>query len=723
VELTKEVLEELYIAKKWSKEKIRKHFGISRQMITKCLDDFNIEQKPYKNLKITKEDLEELYIRQNMPHIQIAELYGVSRRTVGDACKKFGLEKEDKAIADNRAATHLRRYGITHLHKDKEFMKKITEKRIATVKGEDWGKDKINELLRIEGRQLEMIGEFTTVATKTLFCCLKDGCECKWMVYPSQILNGHNCPRCTNREKYTQERFDAFLAKYHPNTIRIGEFKDITTPTSFCCTICGYGKDGTWFKCPNNFTAKRKHRKNRHICPRCNGQEKYTHESFVAKLAETNPNLRVIGEYKGHDNPVELECLLCGHMWINNAPSSVIMSIKHRTSCPACRKYKNNINGKDIVYDSSWEVLFHIDNPHLERNTEYHLTYTYRDQKHQWTPDFYDPETGLLYEIKPNIDPYGTTPLNNGRTDAKKALGANVIWIGNAEIEEIRQRHSDFNPGDFRNDCSKKLMSIEDWKRDFLSLFPIKYEEPCVGRLYFPDYKLAIHFDVSYHLARRTRRNRYESCKKRGIRLIQIWEYEWLNEINKRRLIEYLKKIFYPGKNVVLMARKLKIRLLYQHEFMKFANAHHLLGSCHVKYCVGAFYDDELVAAHGYRQRGGVWELCRYVCGSYVIPGISNRLFKRFCLDCKPMQVKSYVDLDKFEGDADKAIGMIFDYDSCPTMLWVNTLTNERLDRFSARGRYMKNMIHADYVQWMLENHWIRIYDTGKRKMVWRRCD
>lgn len=61
-----------------------------------------------------------------------------------------------------------------------------------------------------------MIGEYINTHTKTLFKCELDGYE--WMAFPSDICNGHGCPRCkTNnaRKRYmwTNEIFLEKLSK------------------------------------------------------------------------------------------------------------------------------------------------------------------------------------------------------------------------------------------------------------------------------------------------------------------------------------------------------------------------------------------------------------------------------------------------------------------------------------------------------------------------------
>ena len=436
--ITKEALEKLYVTDRWTKQQVADHFGVSCSTISNYLRKFGIEKGCAVLATVfTKELLEDLYLGQNLTQDQIAERYDVTRRTIGNYLVKFGLLKEHAAVLESTRSTMKARYGVTHLMKDKAHNAAAGKKRVATMKGEGWGRERINEILR--DRQLKMVGEYTTLKTKTLFRCLKKGCGCEWSPTPFDILEGHGCPRCVQKERYTPESFEAFLNEHYPDVECTGQFKNVTTPVSFHCRICGYGEDETWIKKPCDFTCVRKQWQ--HICPRCNGQERYTREQFIAKLAEVNPNIRLVGEYNGQNHSIKLKCLLDGYQWEIKRPYEVIKKDSRRTGCPACQGFYMN----GIVYDSSWEVLFHFANPHLERNIHRSLPYDCNGTPRKWYPDFYDPATGQFYEIKPEVewvDKYG-------RTAAKLAAGLDVIWIRDEEIKALQDKYPHFDPQTF----------------------------------------------------------------------------------------------------------------------------------------------------------------------------------------------------------------------------------------------------------------------------------
>ena len=94
-----------------------------------------------------------------------------------------------------------------------------------------------------------MIGEYINTHTKTLFKCELDGYE--WMAFPSDIRNGHGCPRCkTNnaRKRYmwTNEIFLEKLSKVRDDVEVLEEYKGSQKNIKCKCKKCG--KD--WYVAP-----------------------------------------------------------------------------------------------------------------------------------------------------------------------------------------------------------------------------------------------------------------------------------------------------------------------------------------------------------------------------------------------------------------------------------------------------------------------------------------
>jgi len=56
-----------------------------------------------------------------------------------------------------------------------------------------------------------------------------------------------------------------------------------------------------------------------------------THDEFILKMAELNPNISILGEYKKAIIPVEVSCKICGYTW-NARPAN----LQGYTGCPVC---------------------------------------------------------------------------------------------------------------------------------------------------------------------------------------------------------------------------------------------------------------------------------------------------------------------------------------------------------------------------------------------------
>lgn len=57
------------------------------------------------------------------------------------------------------------------------------------------------------------------------------------------------------------------------------------------------------------------------------------HSIFVERMKNINPNIRIIGKYQKALEHIEVECLVCGHIW-NPTPNKLLIG----RSCPECAK-------------------------------------------------------------------------------------------------------------------------------------------------------------------------------------------------------------------------------------------------------------------------------------------------------------------------------------------------------------------------------------------------
>lgn len=67
-------------------------------------------------------------------------------------------------------------------------------------------------------------------------------------------------------------------------------------------------------------------------CPKCAlAKRRKSRKQFIREVMKINPNIKIIGPYKNTDTPIECECLICGYHW-RPRPSVLIRG----SGCPRC---------------------------------------------------------------------------------------------------------------------------------------------------------------------------------------------------------------------------------------------------------------------------------------------------------------------------------------------------------------------------------------------------
>lgn len=204
--------------------------------------------------------------------------------------------------------------------------------------------------------------------------------------------------------------------------------------------------------------------------------------------------------------------------------------------------------------------------------------------------------------------------------------------------------------------------------------------------IYIPDLKLAIEFNGNYWhssacLPKYSHFDKSIQCEQLGIRLVHIYEYEWMNIVSQNKIKLYLN-ILLKNSNAIskIYARDCEVRLISNKEAKLFNETTHLQGHRNAKVTYGLFYDGKLVQLMSFSntkynrnlKNDNEWEIIRGCPGSnnIVVGGVS-KLFKHFVYDYKPTKVFSYCDFNKFDGRSYEAIGMKFIGHTGPDKTWL----------------------------------------------------
>lgn len=249
---------------------------------------------------------------------------------------------------------------------------------------------------------------------------------------------------------------------------------------------------------------------------------------------------------------------------------------------------------------------------------------------------------------------------------------------------------------------------------------------------YIQEHNLAIEFDgiywhselsnteKDYHL------NKTILCGEKNIRLIHIFENEWLfkQEIVKSRISSLLNK------NERIFARKCHIENIASKEARSFVNNTHIQGNRSAPIKLGLIYNNELVALMTFGKsrynKKYEWEMIRYSTklNTNVIGGAS-KLLTHFKKVYSPKSIISYADRRWSNGSMYEKLGFTFNHNSDPNYYYFkNNDTKQLFSRIQFQKHKLPNklaMYDPNMSEWenMVNNCYNRIWDCGNAVYVW----
>lgn len=246
--------------------------------------------------------------------------------------------------------------------------------------------------------------------------------------------------------------------------------------------------------------------------------------------------------------------------------------------------------------------------------------------------------------------------------------------------------------------------------------------------IYLPAIKLGIEYHGMYwHTEEVVGEKRHfakaNMADKKGIKLIQIYENEWLNkqEIVKSRLKNMLRA------NESIYARKCKIEEIQSIEKNIFLNRTHLQGMCNSPICYGLKYDGKLVAVMTFSSSrfnsNYDYELVRYSSelGINVVGG-AGKLLSHFCKNYPGKSLISYADRRWSSGNLYKKLGFKLDVITDPGYIYYNTKNKNVHSRLKFQKHKLKNLASYsdDLSAWQIMHleGYRRIWDAGQLRFV-----
>ena len=263
---------------------------------------------------------------------------------------------------------------------------------------------------------------------------------------------------------------------------------------------------------------------------------------------------------------------------------------------------------------------------------------------------------------------------------------------------------------------------IKDWLLELdIEVVQHKRVDGFEADIFLPGYNLGIEFDglywhsevggkkdKNYHL------NKTRLFRKNGIRLIHVFEDEW---IEKQKIVKsIIRNIIGASKRIY--ARDCEVVKLNNVETDMFLIDNHIAGSALAKYRMGLVYNGELVAAlligkSRYNEKYD-FEIIRYATlkNTIVVGGFSKLLAHM------PIKgaIVTYADLRYFEGNSYIKTGFKYLHNSQPNYYYTDY--RHRYSRVNFQKHKLKEKL--DYfdpalTEWnnMRLNGWDRIWDCG----------
>lgn len=226
--------------------------------------------------------------------------------------------------------------------------------------------------------------------------------------------------------------------------------------------------------------------------------------------------------------------------------------------------------------------------------------------------------------------------------------------------------------------------------------------------------------------------DKFLASLSKDIKLVQIWQDDWQNEIKRNIIKSRLKNLLNINDNIIY-ARKCVIRDITQNEANFFFENNHLQGSVNSKYRIGLFYNNQLVSAmllskprvamNSVTKNDDEFELLRFcnILNTSVV-GSASKLFNFFIQNIKPKKVISYADLDWGRGNFYEKLGFVFEKYTAPGYWYVingvrQYRYNWRKDKLVKMG-YDKNKTEQEI---MTELGYYRVYGSGNAKWVYKK--
>lgn len=430
-------------------------------------------------------------------------------------------------------------------------------------------------------------------------------------------------------------------------------------------------------------------------CPYCRHRQTsvkhFTKEELSKKINDLYNNQFEVLSFSKMHLPVSLRCNKCGTTFSKRG--SDILNIHKFAGCPHCRENKRGMHQHDDDY------LQHALDEAPDGN------------EYKW------------------LDKYSGNPKDKHRI---QHLVCGHIY----EVKPVNFRYCDKNRCPF---CSKKRSKNEEsLYQELLKYIPDLIQSdrheinPYELDIFSPGYKIAIEYNGLFwhneeHKGKRYHEEKRKKCEEKGIRLIQVYEDEW---INKRDIViaKILSIFKYYKYKETIYARKCVCKKVENYlEISSFYNKNHIQGApapASVSY--GLYFNNKLVALGSFNKLRKTmnkqnildgYDMIRYASELDVhVIGGCGKIISEFVKAFKCQYIKTIADLRWSSSNTNMYLELEFKPSNYIEPRYYYTDGTSRYPRFSFRKSEIKRRFPEVYNENLTE---FEMMDKTKYKRIW----
>ena len=329
----------------------------------------------------------------------------------------------------------------------------------------------------------------------------------------------------------------------------------------------------------------------------------------------------------------------------------------------------------------------------------------------------------IKHKIKDtNIEKYGSEKASQNPRVIEKMIDTNMTKYG---VPAACMLSENKNYGKTQRELAEWLLYLGfEFKSDYETLNGRELD------LYNKSLNLAIeycglywHHELSPEPRTRSyHHNKYKICNQKGIRLITIFEDEWMKRQSQCK--NFIKSIL--NKNTIkIFARKCEIKQIEKSILQKFCENYHIQGSNNLAIiCYGLFYKNELVGvmSFGKHHRNSKDLTLDRLCfkDDTTVIGGSSKLFHACCVWAKNQgfaQVISWSDNRWSSGGVYQKLGFCLANEGKPDYSYVDTKQKHSRKSKQSQRKIVPNKQTERQI--CLEKGLVRIWDCGKKKWAY----